>query len=78
MQRLAFLMALPLIGLAGFGLSFWSPNSAHARTQSTPLLIERGVPVNASYARTQTSSSAARRELGEPPTTPERRAHDER
>lgn len=33
MRRLAFLIALPLIGLAGFVLSFYSPSAAHSDAQ---------------------------------------------
>jgi hypothetical protein len=46
MRRLAFLLALPLIGLAGFGLSFYSPHAA--QRQANPSSAEQGAPQPAS------------------------------
>ncbi len=40
MRRLAFLLALPLIGLAGFGLSFYSPHASQRQAARTG--VEQG------------------------------------
>lgn len=64
MRRLAFLIALPLIGLAGFGLSFWSPNAAHAKPQPQPdqRQAERSLRADQACDQALDSTSLAKRE----------------
>lgn len=64
MRRVVFLMALPLIGLAGFGLSFWSPNAAHARPQTPrdPPRAEQSARAAAERDRALDASAVAKRD----------------
>jgi len=62
MRRTAFLIALPLIGLAGFALSFVAPSGPHANGEPKVAPSEAPLAKSHTAAQDEPAEADARRE----------------